>query len=165
MDICDSEGGVGNTLSPTKLEPAGDKILPNNSDKSKRIVAEFEESDLKSKTEIVEQLSLKTDSSDEMRINTEEELHNTEIDTKYDTLQKLNRQIKCNKQPRRKCDQCEFVGAHGSLWKHKKAKHEGVRYPCDNCKYAATTTGDLKRHKRSQHERVKYRCDQCDIYL
>merc|ERR1711936_979813 len=38
------------------------------------------------------------------------------------------------------CDECEakFTRAD-SLRTHKKSKHEGVRYPCDQCDYKATT--------------------------
>jgi len=28
------------------------------------------------------------------------------------------------------------------LKKHKESKHEGVRYPCDECEFAATTAGN-----------------------
>jgi hypothetical protein len=63
--------------------------------------------------------------------------------------------------------------------------HDGLRYPCDQCDYAATRRGDLKQHKESQykihvtkltctipkelkihreskHEDIWYSCDQCD---
>ena len=45
---------------------------------------------------------------------------------------------------------------------HKESKHEGIRYPCDQCDYAASMAKDLKRHKESKHEGIRYPCDQCD---
>ena len=61
------------------------------------------------------------------------------------------------------CDQCDYVATNSSNQKrHKNAMHEGVRYPCDQCDYAATVANDLKRHKESKHEGVRYPCDQCD---
>jgi len=32
-----------------------------------------------------------------------------------------------------------------------EAIHEGVRYPCDLCEYAASFLEGLKRHKKSKH--------------
>ena len=46
--------------------------------------------------------------------------------------------------------------------KHLKSKHQGVKYPCDQCDYKATQKGDLLRHLKSIHEGVKYPCGQCD---
>ena len=40
----------------------------------------------------------------------------------------------------------------GDLKKHVESIHEGVRYPCKQCEYAATQAGDLKRHVESKHE-------------
>ena len=37
--------------------------------------------------------------------------------------------------------------------------HEGVRHPCDNCNYAATTTSSLKSHIKRKRKDVKYPCD------
>ena len=60
------------------------------------------------------------------------------------------------------CDLCSHVAAQvGSLIEHKRSKHEGVRYPCDQCDYAATHRSNLVKHKKSKHEGVKYLCDQC----
>ena len=41
------------------------------------------------------------------------------------------------------------------------SKHEGLRYPCDKCKYAATTSGSLKMLIESKHKGVRYPCDKC----
>ena len=38
---------------------------------------------------------------------------------------------------------------------HKKSKHEGIRYPCNECEYAAIQVADLKRHKKRKHVTVK----------
>ena len=46
--------------------------------------------------------------------------------------------------------------------KHVKYKHEGVRYPCDQCEYAAITAGYLRKHNKNKHECVRYPCKQCD---
>jgi len=41
------------------------------------------------------------------------------------------------------------------------SKHEGVRYPCDKCGYAATIPAHLKRHIECIHEGVRYPCNHC----
>ena len=38
-----------------------------------------------------------------------------------------------------------------SVKKHKESKHQGIRYPCDECQYAAQTSYNLKRHKELKH--------------
>ena len=40
----------------------------------------------------------------------------------------------------------------GDLKIHVENKHEGVRYPCSKCEYAATTTHSLKRHVKIKHK-------------
>ena len=38
-----------------------------------------------------------------------------------------------------------------------------MRYPCNQCEYAATAASRLKNHIESKHEgKVRYPCDQCD---
>ena len=50
------------------------------------------------------------------------------------------------------CDQCEYAATEiGSLKKHKESKHEGIRYPCDQCDYSATHISNLKKHKKRKH--------------
>ena len=44
---------------------------------------------------------------------------------------------------------------------HQKSVHDGVKYPCKNCNYQATTMKNLKRHKKSVHDGVKYPCKIC----
>ena len=43
-----------------------------------------------------------------------------------------------------------------------KIKHEGVRYPCNKCEYAATTASSLKIHIEIKHEGVRYPCNKCE---
>ena len=53
------------------------------------------------------------------------------------------------------------VSQKNNLERHKRAVHEGFRYPCRICDYEATTQGSLARHKRAVHDEVKYPCRQC----
>ena len=50
------------------------------------------------------------------------------------------------------CPECgaEFT-AKSSMVTHYRSKHEGVKYPCNQCDYQATTQGNLQRHIQSQH--------------
>ena len=47
--------------------------------------------------------------------------------------------------------------------KDKRSKHEGIKYPCDQCEYAITSTTNLKQHKESKHEGKRYSYDQCEF--
>ena len=59
------------------------------------------------------------------------------------------------------CDQCEHVATQViDLKRHIEMKHEGVRYPCDQCEYSAADQSTLRRHKKFKREEVKYSCDQ-----
>ena len=49
-----------------------------------------------------------------------------------------------------------------TMMEHRRSKHEGVKYPCDQCTYQATTRGSLKKHLQSVHEGIKYACPHCD---
>ena len=50
------------------------------------------------------------------------------------------------------CDQCEYSAVNlSNLKQHKEIKHEGIRYPCDNCDYSASTLQHLKQHKEIKH--------------
>ena len=61
------------------------------------------------------------------------------------------------------CDQCEYTARYIShLKQHVLAKHVGFKYPCDQCEYAATLPSDLKRHKESTHDGIRYPCDFCE---
>ena len=51
------------------------------------------------------------------------------------------------------CDNCEYAAIHTQdLKRHTESKHEGIRYPCDQCKYATTRPSHIKRHKESKHK-------------
>ena len=43
-----------------------------------------------------------------------------------------------------------------TLAQHKREVHEGVKYPCGQCNYQATSKGNQTRHKRAVHEGVNY---------
>ena len=49
---------------------------------------------------------------------------------------------------------------HGMM--HIKAKHEGIKYPCNQCDYVATQQSNLKTHKKYKHMGIRYPCEQCD---
>jgi len=116
------------------------------------------------------------------------------IQPEYITVHPADQQVKKVKQERTRfpCDQCEYAATTNSyLQKHKKVKHEGVRFaytqayksdfavmgtsymttpggkqqklkPCDQCDYVATKTSSLKHHRRSKHEGIIFPCDQCE---
>jgi len=51
-----------------------------------------------------------------------------------------------------KCYHCEkSFSQSGTLNRHIKSVHEGIRYQCDYCEYAGTTTTCLKRHLANRH--------------
>ena len=43
----------------------------------------------------------------------------------------------------------------GYLDQHRRLVHERIKYPCGHCEYQATAKGDLDRHKKSVHEGKK----------
>ena len=50
------------------------------------------------------------------------------------------------------CDQCEFAATTvRNLKVHIEKIHEGVRYPCDQCEYIATQSNHLKTHQKKNH--------------
>ena len=48
------------------------------------------------------------------------------------------------------------------MLRHYRSKHEGIRYPCNQCTYQATQKGDLQKHIQAKHEGIKHPCNQCD---
>ena len=50
----------------------------------------------------------------------------------------------------------------GNLEEHKRAVHEGVKFPCTQCDKRFNHKGNLEEHKRAVHEGVKFPCTQCD---
>ena len=59
---------------------------------------------------------------------------------------------KCNKQFQKR----------GSLFRHMRSVHEGIKFPCNDCGYKATRNEDLQSHIQSVHEGIKFPCDLCD---
>ena len=61
------------------------------------------------------------------------------------------------------CNQCDYQATQpGNLQIHIQAKHEGIKYPCNQCDYQTTTQGNLQTHFQAKHEGIKYPCNQCD---
>ena len=61
------------------------------------------------------------------------------------------------------CPECNYRATSTSNLKlHTDAKHAGVKYPCNKCDYQATQQASLKTHFDSKHAGVRYPCDQCD---
>ena len=63
------------------------------------------------------------------------------------------------------CNQCEFKGSRSHLWHHKKSKHDGIRYQCNQCVYSASQRSKLNQHVASKHDGVTYSCDQCEYVV
>ena len=55
------------------------------------------------------------------------------------------------------CELCDPIATTtaGDLKKHKDAKYECIRYPCDKSEYAATIASRLKTHEVAKHEGIK----------
>ena len=45
---------------------------------------------------------------------------------------------------------------------HERAVDEGVKYPCGQCGHQSTSKGGLAQHKRALYEGIKYPCDNVD---
>ena len=53
---------------------------------------------------------------------------------------------------RYQCDKCDYAAKqYSNLKKHNESMHKGVRYQCDYCEYAATTISNLKKHQKRRH--------------
>ena len=46
-----------------------------------------------------------------------------------------------------------------------KAKHKGIRYPCDQCDISATTSSNLNAHKKAKHLGIRFPCDKCEYLI
>ena len=72
----------------------------------------------------------------------------------------VNLKISNNPQPNitnmnLECDQCEYISTTGSnLKRHKKAKHDGVKFPCNKCDYEARYSHNLQQHMVSKHSKL-----------
>jgi len=52
--------------------------------------------------------------------------------------------------------------SHLSLWQHFAVDHKILRYVCDKCGYASTTSVNLRSHKNHVHDKIyKYVCHIC----
>ena len=61
------------------------------------------------------------------------------------------------------CTHCDYSTTHkGTLKRHKKSIHEGVKHACIQCDYQANRQDNLTQHIQTKHEGVKYACTQCD---
>jgi len=88
------------------------------------------------------------------------------------------------------CNECDYAATTNSyLQKHKKVRHEGVKFPytpannyatvtfdaqgniiqepkklrqCDQCNFVAVKASSMKHHRRVKHEGKVYPCDQCE---
>ena len=64
------------------------------------------------------------------------------------------------------CTQCDKRFTHkGNLEEHKRAVHEGVKFPCTQCDKRFTKKGYLEEHKRAVHEGVKFPCTQFFLHI
>ena len=51
-----------------------------------------------------------------------------------------------------KCEECGTKYKYRrSLWSHKRTKHGGIVYSCQECSYTATQQGNLRTHQQSVH--------------
>ena len=91
-----------------------------------------------------------------------------EYSTKYFILYKTHMKVKHKKAILSYTS--KYIATTGDNLKHHieskqhivKSKHEGVRYPCNKCEYAATTASNIKRHIEIKHEGVRYPCVKCE---
>ena len=58
------------------------------------------------------------------------------------------------------CD--KSYSTRGTLWKHKKSEHKGLKYACNQCAKQFIYQSDLSRHIKGVHEGVRYECNQCE---
>ena len=54
------------------------------------------------------------------------------------------------------CGQCSYKAtSKGHVAQHKRAVHEGVKYPCGICNHQFTSKQYVAQHKKTVHERIK----------
>jgi len=106
---------------------------------------------------------MESDPDPEIEEDTIDQLQHSKVDLEGCSKQKSNKRHKQSHVGIYSCNQCEFTGSKSGLWSHKKSIHVGLRYPCDQCEYAATHLSNLKEHKKSIHEGVQYPCNQCGL--
>ena len=106
------------------------------------------------------------DISDGMDIKNEEKTFDDEIIADNEFAETVNEEnsIETSKrkvrQPRSQipdtksteCPECQAVySSRRDLQRHYRSKHEGIKYPCNQCNYQATQKGDLKKHTQRKH--------------
>lgn len=55
------------------------------------------------------------------------------------------------------CEECSYTGSTTALKYHVQAVHQGIKYPCDQCEFSATSTSYLKKHKEVKHNVPKFK--------
>ena len=46
------------------------------------------------------------------------------------------------------CNLCEYEGSKRALHVHKKSKHDGLAFPCDQCEFISIDQTSLRRHRQ-----------------
>ena len=46
------------------------------------------------------------------------------------------------------CNLCEYEGTKRALHVHKKSKHDGLAFPCDQCEFTSIDQTSLRRHRQ-----------------
>jgi len=68
--------------------------------------------------------------------------------------------------PKFSCDRCPYKTKQAShLKRHQNAKHNGIRYKCDQCDGTFSIKHTLVRHVESKHQEKKriFPCPQCEF--
>ena len=53
------------------------------------------------------------------------------------------------------CDQCDYITTtRSNLRRHKKAKHDGIKFPCTKCDYKASYSHNLQQHIACKHSKL-----------
>jgi len=62
-----------------------------------------------------------------------------------------------------KCSRCnKAFGLKSHLINHTRNIHEGIKYPCDECEFKASTSGNLCSHIKTVHRKVySFPCEYC----
>jgi len=62
-----------------------------------------------------------------------------------------------------KCSRCnKAFGLKSHLINHTRNIHEGIKYPCDECEFKASTSGNLCSHIKTVHRKVySFLCEYC----
>ena len=80
----------------------------------------------------------------------------------------MNRYLRLHKAAKHECIKysCEDCDIHATqqktLKQHKESKQEGIRYSCTQCDYKGRVQLHFINHQQIIHEGIRYACDQCD---